>query len=189
MISCSSKILKPRLFHSRYNLVLQLWRRKQNLERNSLNLRLDSLHDAAGHHRASHVIQSTWVNFYILHAQGKSRDTSPTSEALDEVRVYNNLQEQRLGGPQADTEPSGGASGSKPAKKKKGKKEEKIKCAGRDCTRMVRKVHTAHDLWSCHKTHEGLCLTCWKKQDGCPVCAGGYMMERNPYAPDEPPND
>lgn len=171
------------------DIILSCSFEEQNLECNSLNLRLGSLHGDAGHHRARHVIQSIWVNFYILHAQGKSRDISPASEALDEVRVYNNLQEQRLGGPQADTEPSGGASGSKPAKKKKGNKEEKIKCAGRDCTRMVRKVHTAHDLWSCHMTHEGLCLTCWKKQDGCPVCAGGYMMERNPYAPDEPPND
>lgn len=123
---------------------------------------------------------------HLLHAQGTSCGTPPTSEALDEVRVYNNLQNQRLGGPQADKEPSG-ASVSKPAKKKKGKKE-KIECAGRECNRMVRKVYTAYELWSCRMTHEGLCLTCWKK-DSCPVCVGGHMMDRLPSAPTEPPTD
>ena len=116
-------------------------------------------------------------------AQDTSRGSPPTSEALEKVRVYNDLRTRATGGPQAD-KPAEATDG-KPAKKK-GKKEERKEC--RACGKRVKKVYTADEnSWMCREEHEGLCLACWKRET-CPVCPGGDMLSRLTPLTDPPPD-
>jgi len=93
------------------------------------------------------------------YAQDTSHGSPPTSEALEEVRVYNDLWTRATGGPQADKPAE--TTGGKPAKKK-GKKEERKEC--RACGKRVKKVYTVSR------------------------CPGGDMLSRLTPLTDPPPD-